>query len=87
MNQLLETFEKAKRDILKNKGNCFEAANALAVVSAHLQDFKSDHPQRDSDVNRCLSIIDGIAPEISTTGSISAAVIALEGRIKALLHD
>ena len=84
MDELMSAMAAAKQEVGDCENNSFEAVNALAVLVAHLHEFRNEHPDLAADVDHCLRIINNIDPGESKIIQISAALIALEGRIVAL---
>jgi hypothetical protein len=87
MIALLDAMMTAKKSISDSGWDCFDAVNSLAVVSAHLQDFKEENPDRQSCIDECVRIIEHIDPATCSACSLRAALIALEGRIEAVLRN
>jgi len=84
VDELMNAMAAAKREVGDCESNSFEAVNALAVLVAHLHEFRNERPDLAADVDHCLRIINNIDPGESKIIQISAALIALEGRIVAL---
>ena len=86
MMALREAMVVAKKTIHANGWDCFDAVNSLAVLSAHLEEFREQHPDKCVGVDECLRVINRVDPPCCSSASLEAAVIALEGRIEALLR-
>jgi len=87
MEDLIQSLDDVMSSLEQSDTNYFVMMNGLAMISAHLESLEDVIPAKSSDVRQCLGIIAAINPETTTEGKIRAAIIALDGRIKMLIHD